>query len=451
MGVLRFGLFGFKIHVQPGFWLLVVLVLGTTRRSVTEALSLIAILFGTILAHELGHAWVARRAGLEPRIVIHAFGGMTSWQTLTPISRGRAIAIAIAGPSAGILTSGLAVAVLTVLPHVTRTPRDGQLLHTLFTIAQVNSMWSLVNLLPVAPFDGGRVLNHLLGPKHSRLSANISLGVGLLAGALLFALHLPFLGVLIGASAVMCFVAFARNYRATASLGEDSNVETVLLRAQRALDAGDAASASKLAFVALHATGATAEQQRKALELDAWAALDLGQTEKAERALEWLAQGPVDPLLVSAVLEMRGEGDMAAQCLRQALVLGDERPQVSASLTRLLLAAGRFGEAALTTIRILEFVSVEEARQVVTACREGARPVPAAELAMALFGKTNDIDDLAWAMVCYQAAGSRSALDDALASAEKMQIGKDALLKTPAFLTLSGETELPQRVCKLSV
>ncbi|HMA92340.1 MAG TPA: hypothetical protein VKP30_06620 [Polyangiaceae bacterium] len=451
MGVLRFGLLGFKIQVQPGFWLLAALVLATTRRTVAEALSLIAILFGSILAHEMGHAWVARRAGLEPRIVIHAFGGITSWQSPVPISRGRAIAIAIAGPSAGIFVSGLAVAAMEIVPHVTRIEPDGLLLRTLFGIAQLNALWSLVNLLPVAPFDGGRVLAHLLGPKRTRLCANISLGFGLLTGVLLFILHVPVLGVLIGASAVLSFVAFARNYRTAATAESTTNIDAALLKAQRDLDAGNAASAEQLAALALHSSGATPEQQRKALELEAWAALALGKTEKAQRAVEWLAQGPVDPLLVSAVLELHGEGELAANCLRQALVLGDERPQISASLTRLLLAAKRYGEAALTTIRILEFVSVEEARRVVTACREGGRPVPAAELAMALFTKTQDIDDLAWAMVCYQAAGSGSALDDALVSAEKMQFGRSALLKTPAFSTLSDDDELPQLLCKLSV
>ena len=123
-----------------------------------NAVVLALVLFGSILVHELGHALVGQRLGLRPqRIVLHGFGGLCQYGR-TPGPRQGVFASA-AGPAAG-LALGLVAALLQwvagpVLP-------DGAV-WTLGWLVWVNVFWSLFNLLPMYPLDGGHVLRHALG------------------------------------------------------------------------------------------------------------------------------------------------------------------------------------------------------------------------------------------------------------------------------------------------
>ena len=47
-----------------------------------------------------------------PIINLYGWGGLTSWSSGGPVSHGRAVAISLAGPAAGIVTGGLCAALL---------------------------------------------------------------------------------------------------------------------------------------------------------------------------------------------------------------------------------------------------------------------------------------------------------------------------------------------------
>ncbi len=444
MGVLRFGLLGFKIHIQPGFWVIALLLVGSKHRSFAENISLVAIVFASILVHELGHAIAARRAGLDPIIQIHMFGGITRWIPLGPITRGRAIGIAMAGPAAGMLLAALSVVALLLLPHSAAARTMPQLHQALVTLGRVNGFWSVVNLLPIMPFDGGQILTQLLGPKRRVMAARVSLVVGCITATLLFRLGLPVAAVVFGVTAVMQFVIAMRAMHGNAAVDE-VRLELLLTQARRALEQGETDSAEKTAETVIELSSVL-ERRRQAAEVFAWAALAQGQYQKARRVLDLLTCGPLDPLLQAAILEADGDAERAIACLRQARVVGDDRPQLAASLVRLLLAADRYGEAALTTIQILDHITEEEARRVMTACREGGRPVPAAELGMAMFSQSGDVNDIAWAIVSYSASGNRDAVGKALAVAIERHITAKQLLDSPAFETIAADGELRQQV-----
>jgi uncharacterized protein HemY len=155
-----------------------------------------------------------------------------------------------------------------------------------------------------------------------------------------------------------------------------------------------------------------------------------------------MSDGPVDALLQSALFEAEGDTERAIQCLRQARVAGDERPQLAASLIRLLLAVDRYGEAALTTIQILPHVTTEEARQVVAACRAGDRPVPAAELAEALFANTGEACDLLNVVGCYVAAGNQEAAGSALELGLGTRLAPAQLEACPEWAPLADDAAL---------
>jgi Zn-dependent protease/CBS domain-containing protein len=111
--------------------------------------------FASILLHELGHAWAARREGLEvDGITLWLFGGVSQFKGGFP-SAGAEFRIAIAGP----LVS-LVLGVVFVLIAIAGLPSavDG----VAAWLGYVNLALLVFNLIPALPLDGGRVLRAAL-------------------------------------------------------------------------------------------------------------------------------------------------------------------------------------------------------------------------------------------------------------------------------------------------
>ena len=111
--------------------------------------------FGSVLAHELSHALVARRFGLRVHgITLFIFGGTTSIDSDSRNPREEAL-IALAGPATSLVLGlgfiGLAAAIAQ--------PQASALAGWLGVI---NLALGAFNLIPGFPMDGGRVLRALL-------------------------------------------------------------------------------------------------------------------------------------------------------------------------------------------------------------------------------------------------------------------------------------------------
>jgi tetratricopeptide (TPR) repeat protein len=354
-----------------------------------------------------------------------------------------AVQITIAGPAAGLAVAALGLGVLKLGPLTFHHPWSPSVHDGLVEFVQINAFWSVINLLPVMPFDGGQVLAYLLGPSRQSTTALISLVFGCLAAALLYRLGLSIAAVVFLAASILQFFAAKRLQSQSAPNLSARQIETLLEQARRALSDGDHDAAQRLARAVIE-LGPGAELRRKAAEVYAWAALGRNQLAEARQALLWMSDGAIDPLLQAALLEADGDCERAVNCLRQARAVGDLRPQVGASLVRLLLSIERYGEAALTTIQILEHVSNDEARQVVRACREGGRPIPAVELAEALFTKTGNVDDLLTIVAGYVSANQLDAARSTLALALSKQVTPNDVEASPIWAEVAAAAELTQ-------
>ncbi len=112
--------------------------------------------FGSVLAHELGHAYVAQRHGIPVRsITLHLLGGLAQIGR-EPATAGAEFRIAIAGPLVSLVLAGL-FAVLSVADQA--VPVLGPLTSWL---ARINLLLVLFNLIPGFPLDGGRVLRAIV-------------------------------------------------------------------------------------------------------------------------------------------------------------------------------------------------------------------------------------------------------------------------------------------------
>jgi len=121
------------------------------------AMALVAALlfFGSLVLHELGHAVVAKREGMEIEgITLWLFGGVAKFKGMFP-SAGAEFRIAIAGP---LVSLAIGVGLLAV---ATAAPLPSELDGVLTWLGTINLFLLAFNMLPALPLDGGRVLRAL--------------------------------------------------------------------------------------------------------------------------------------------------------------------------------------------------------------------------------------------------------------------------------------------------
>jgi len=167
-------LFGIEIRIHLTFLFLLVFV-WTTESSTQDptaalrGLALVGVIFGSVVLHELGHALVARGAGIPAKgIILLPIGGVTildESQSIPDASKTwqRDVRIAAAGPFVNLFIAGVsAAAIAAVIPNFAFLAKplvhSGNLLRSL---VWSNVYLGLFNLLPAYPMDGGRVLRAL--------------------------------------------------------------------------------------------------------------------------------------------------------------------------------------------------------------------------------------------------------------------------------------------------
>ncbi|HEY9674000.1 MAG TPA: site-2 protease family protein [Waterburya sp.] len=168
-GSIRVGnLFGIPFYIHPSWFLVLGLVtfdfgrylLGFTglNGGLSLLLGFVAalLLFASVLAHELGHSFVAMQQGIEVKSInLFLFGGLAALEkeSETPT---QAFWVAIAGP----VVSLVLFALFTVIGSSLTT--FGIFAAIVNLLAYINLILALFNLIPGLPLDGGNVLKALV-------------------------------------------------------------------------------------------------------------------------------------------------------------------------------------------------------------------------------------------------------------------------------------------------
>lgn len=170
MSGLRIGrILGIEVHVHASWLIIATLVMwtltsaalpadfpeivGGARLLMASAITLL--FFVSLLAHELGHSFVAMARGIPVhRITFFLFGGMaqTSRESRTP---GEEFMIAIAGPVTSFLLAGLFLTLWYIGLGAGWGPMA---VGSAAYIGVLNLILGIFNMLPGFPMDGGRVL-----------------------------------------------------------------------------------------------------------------------------------------------------------------------------------------------------------------------------------------------------------------------------------------------------
>jgi Zn-dependent protease len=199
-----FRISGIRVGVHPTWFLILFLFIWWTNDSFDAAITtpgqgfaaaVIAafVFFGSIILHELGHAFAARREGIGVGGVdLFFFGGFmrAMRDSETP---GEEFRVAAAGPAVTLVLTivfgGIGIALLgdTVLDAATFSFGSGGLFEVVVAFsALANAGLFVLNMVPAFPLDGGRITRaiawQLTGDRHraTRFSAYLGQGFAVL-------------------------------------------------------------------------------------------------------------------------------------------------------------------------------------------------------------------------------------------------------------------------------
>lgn len=150
--------------------LLAWLLFSTTSDSPLRETLFVISVFVCVLLHELGHALVAKRFGVQTKdITLYPFGGIAA--IVSQPSPRAELAIAVAGPVVNFAIAGALYPWITV-PDLAKVENfeTSLALRLFFT----NLALAIFNLLPALPMDGGRVLRACLAICNVRDSTKIA-------------------------------------------------------------------------------------------------------------------------------------------------------------------------------------------------------------------------------------------------------------------------------------
>jgi len=113
----------------------------------------------SVLAHEAGHAIVAKRNGINVKeIRLSLFGGYAAFDRGAPTATAE-MKVAFAGPAANLF---IGAATLGGSLALDRSGVDSVAVNALFWLGAINLFLGVLNLLPAAPLDGGGILTGFL-------------------------------------------------------------------------------------------------------------------------------------------------------------------------------------------------------------------------------------------------------------------------------------------------
>lgn len=166
------------IRIQPWFFLLAGLI-GYINGGgeIDRMLTWIAVVFFSVLVHEYGHALTSIYYGQTVRIELTMFGGVTH-RAGPDISLTQDFIVVAAGPLFGFMLAAIA----GFAGYVMAWPST-LLGYALYITCLANIFWSVLNLLPVGPLDGGRLTGILLEGMFGHRGLRINFLFGAVFGA----------------------------------------------------------------------------------------------------------------------------------------------------------------------------------------------------------------------------------------------------------------------------
>ncbi|MBS0604608.1 MAG: site-2 protease family protein [Verrucomicrobia bacterium] len=231
------------VTIYPTFWIFAALIGYLNSLSFIGTLIWVGIIFVSVLFHEYGHALTASLFGQSPRIELVALGGLT-YHNGQKLPFWKQFFIVLNGPLFGFLLAILA-SILLQFP----TFSQGMVGSILSLTRIVNIFWTVVNLLPVMPLDGGQllriILERIFGLKGFKYSIATSMVIALAISVFFFVTQAFLIGALFFLLAFQSYDTFRRT-RHLSENDRDDNLRELLEKVEEMMQVGKKEEAFKL-------------------------------------------------------------------------------------------------------------------------------------------------------------------------------------------------------------
>lgn len=228
------------LTIHPFFWVFAGLIGWLASGSFLGMIIWVGIILVSVIIHELGHALTAILFKQKARIQLIALGGVTSFEG-PKLKFWQQFLITFNGPLFGFFLFLLATALL----QLSWAPLFFKILKA---TQMANLFWTVVNLLPVLPLDGGQLLRIVLEAIFGVRGFKASLLIGAIIAALISFYFFMVQAFLIGAFfflfAFQSFDSWRKSKFATRDDREDSN-KKLMIDAENALQEGRISDAKR--------------------------------------------------------------------------------------------------------------------------------------------------------------------------------------------------------------
>ncbi|MDE3045322.1 MAG: M50 family metallopeptidase [Verrucomicrobiota bacterium] len=269
------------VVIHPFFWLVAALIGWINDQSLVGVMTWIGIVFFSVLFHEFGHALTAVAFRQKANIQLVALGGLTSYDG-PKLKFWQQFLIVLNGPLFGFL-----LFLFATLARAYDTTGSVFLHFLLVRVQYANLIWSIANLFPVLPLDGGQLLRIVLeagfGPRGYLASL---IGGAVLAG--LFGLGFCLLQAYLIAAFFFLFgfqsFELWRKSRSVTKQDRDDDLRHLFGDAEEAFQAGKKMEAEHL-FVEIRKRTSTGLLYAAATQYLAFLHMQRGQKEEAYQML----------------------------------------------------------------------------------------------------------------------------------------------------------------------
>lgn len=189
------------IVIHPIFWLIVAVIGWLNAQSFLGTLIWVGVILFSLLVHEFGHALTAKAFGQNVQIELVAMGGVT-FHDGKKLKKWQDFLIVLMGPLSSLILAGGAYLARNAIGYANASVFTYVL--TLFIF--INVFWTVINLLPILPLDGGQLLRIILegifGAKGLKFTLLLGIILASVIGVVCFIMGIFLVG------AIMLLLAF---------------------------------------------------------------------------------------------------------------------------------------------------------------------------------------------------------------------------------------------------
>lgn len=147
------------VYIHPFFWILCAALGWIITNTLSGMVVLGAMVFFSVLFHEYGHALTALAFGHPSTITLFGLGGVTERKGQTQLKTWQECLIIFNGPLAGFIL----VCIFYYAYRYLRTTGGDPFFVYFFSVGyQINLFWTVLNLFPVHPLDGGKLVSLIM-------------------------------------------------------------------------------------------------------------------------------------------------------------------------------------------------------------------------------------------------------------------------------------------------